>query len=172
MITVGFSTHPGLLSRLIRFVTRSRASHAWIVFDDRHFRVRFVLESTGKGFHLIPFERWGRSNAVVRTFDLPYPLEDGLAAVAGYLGESYDVGGLVGMVVVLAGRWLRRRWRNPLASSRTVFCSEAVTRILVGAGVPGAEELDPEATSPEDLLVFLETLNSPQSTVHSPQTSG
>jgi len=153
-ITVGFSTHGGLLSWLIRKATRSPASHAWILYDDPTFGERMVLESTALGFHLSPFDGWSHHNRVVEVFDFEAPLSDGLKAVTQFLGERYDVGGLLGMPIVLLGRWMRRKWLNPFRSSKAVFCSEAVVRTLQGARVAGSLELDPEGTSPGDLLEF------------------
>lgn len=152
---IGFSTSQSWLSALIRFLTRSRVSHAFILYWDRDFMNHMILEATHDGFRLVTVERFLAHNTVVELIDVGRTLNQGLSHVSAWVGSRYDAMGLVGMVWVVLGRWLRRRWHNPLGSSRSMFCSEAIVRALRADGFPGADSLDPEATSPADLLAFL-----------------
>ena len=72
-----------------------------------------------------------------------------------WLGKRYDYVGLVSAFFVMVARWLRRKIRNPLQDPRGLFCSEAVAHVLQQSRYPGAENLDPSATTPEDLRVLL-----------------
>lgn len=152
---VGFSTSTSPVSAVIRTLTRSRASHAWFLYRDTDLGLDMVLEAVGSGLRLIPFEVWRHHNRVVATVPLGRSLNQGLAHAVMWIGTRYDGGGLFGMAVVMVGRWFRRTWRNPWASSRALFCSEVVVRALQRDGFPGAERLDPEGTSPADLMAFL-----------------
>jgi len=152
---IGFSTSTHLLSRLIRHLTRSPASHAFLLYWDEDFKRDMVLEANGKGFNLIPFDLFQRINTVVEVRDLGRPLNQGLVHVSQWIGTRYDGLGMIGMGMVLLGRILKRRWANPLGASSSLFCSEAIVRALIADGFPGASALDPESTSPADLMVFL-----------------
>lgn len=157
MIRVGFSTRTkSIFSRLIRWFTGSSVSHAWLVYDDAFFGEDMVIEATEVGFRLIPLANFkAEGNDVVAVVEPKSPLDVGLRAARTWIGESYDFGGLLGASVVILGRWLKRKWRNPLDSPRSMFCSEAVVMVLQASSYPGAEKLDPSATTPQDLLNFL-----------------
>ncbi len=157
MVFVGFST-PRLwnpLSALIRAMTHSRTSHAWLLVEDPAFQLRLVLEAHSSGFRLISFTRFVKDNKVVAVVDPAHPIEPGLPAAGQWLGESFDVLGLFGIFLTLIARWFRQRpWRNPFPTPSALFCSEAVVRTLKSAGYPRSEGLDDEATTPADLLEF------------------
>lgn len=159
MVLVGFSTprrwNP--LSALIRAMTRSRTSHAWLLVEDPVFQLRLVLEAHSSGFRLVSFTRFVKENAVVALVEPSAPIDGGLPAAGRWLGESFDVLGLFGIFLTLVARWFRQRpWRNPFPTPSALFCSEAVVRTLRAAGYPGSERLRPEETTPADLLEFLE----------------
>jgi len=143
------------MSGLIRWFTKSKVSHAWLLFDDTFFGLQMVLEATEVGFRVLPFANFqAEGNDIVAVVQPAAPLEDGLKDAAQWLGESYDFVGLFGTSFVLLGRWLHRKWKNPLASPHAMFCSEAVTRVLQAANYPGSEALVPASTTPQDLLDF------------------
>jgi hypothetical protein len=153
MITVLFSRTGHPLSRFIRWATGSFCSHVALLYTEPTMGIDVVLEANEDGFGMLSLEQWRQRNEEVYRIDVPADLGTGLRAVAVELGERYDVEGLVGMAVVMLGRWLRRRWRNPWQSRRAMFCSELVSRVLIAGGWP--VEVDPSATSPHDLYVLL-----------------
>lgn len=156
MIKVGFSTHHhNILSSTIRFFTKSEVSHTWLLVDDPLFKRPMVLEATETGIVLTPFDRFATKNDVVCILDPKHPLDSGMSEAGAWLGERYDFLGLVGTAFVLLGRWLKRKWKNPLSSSHAMFCSEFVVNVMQAAQYPGAENLVPTGTTPQDLLDFL-----------------
>lgn len=159
MIGVGFSTHTANpISRLIRWFTGSKVSHCWLLLEDSFFGVDvlMVMEATETGFRLIPYENFkAQGNDVVAVIVPDHSLDAGIKHAVRWLGAGYDFAGLFGSAFVMLGRWFKRRWRNPLDSPRSMFCSEAVTLVLQAAAYPGADKLDPSATTPQDLLHFL-----------------
>lgn len=159
MIRVGFSTHTkSILSRIIRWFTGSKASHAWLLVDDPFFGMEMVMEATETGFRFIPYDNFkAEGNDIVAVLEPAYPLDEGVRQAARWLGESYDFAGLFGSIFVMMGRWLRRKWRNPFDKAHSMFCSEAVVQVLQAAKYPGAEKFDPSATTPQDLLDFLQS---------------
>jgi hypothetical protein len=159
MVFVGFSTprrwNP--LSALIRAMTRSRTSHAWLLIEDPAFELRLVLEAHTTGFRLVSFTRFVKDNRVVALVEPSHPVDPGLPAAGQWLGESFDVLGLFGIFLTLVARWFKQRpWKNPFPSARSLFCSESVIRTLQAAGYPGAERLPAEETTPGELLAFFE----------------
>lgn len=154
---VGFSTTRALLSRAIRRLTGSRVSHAFLVYEDVDFQRTMVMEAVGSGFRIVPLDKFARHNEIVRIFTPRHPIDTGLRKAVDWLGEAYDARALLGMALLLALRSLRLRLkrRNFLASSRALFCSEAVARACRASGYPHFH-LDPETTTPQDLLAFFE----------------
>ena len=159
MTKVGFSTTKGVLSRIIRWFTKSRASHAWLLYHDSDWDLDMVMEATEGGFKLTAFERFLSENVIVKVFDPKYPIDSGVKKLASKLGEGYDYLGLFGMLIHIIGGWLKKTWKNPWASSDKMFCSEAVAEALKLAEYPGFL-LNPSDTEPEDLLSFFEKESS------------
>lgn len=158
MVYVGFSTprrwNP--LSALIRAMMKSRASHAWLLVEDPLFELRLVLEAHSTGFRLVSLANFVRDNKVVAIVEPAHPIEPGLPEAGGWLGDQFDVLGLFGIFLTMVAGWFRRRaWKNPFTSSRALFCSEAVVRVMKAAHYPGAERLGDETTTPAELLEFL-----------------
>jgi hypothetical protein len=166
MVYVGFSTprrwNP--LSALIRAMMRSKTSHAWLLVEDPLFGLRLVLEAHSTGFRLISFANFVRDNKVVAIVAPAHPLEHGMPEAGGWLGDEFDVLGLFGIFLTMVAKWFARRaWRNPFTSTRALFCSEAVVRVMKAAHYPGAGRLGDETTTPAELLAFFEA--EPGSTV-------
>jgi hypothetical protein len=154
MVQIGFSTTPKILSRFIRWVTKSRVSHSFIIFD--WLGKRWVLESGFSGVVIVPWEKFQRDNIIVKVIAPGFVYNMDLLPAMEELGEKYDYGGLFGTAWVLIGRWLKMKWKNPFNDSKAMFCSELVTKILQKAGHPAVQGLDPATTTPEDLLELLE----------------
>lgn len=155
---IGFSTPKtwNPLSAIIMWFTSSRASHAWFVYWDDDFEMDMVLDAHGTGLRLLPYESFEKHNKIVKVIAPKFDIEPGLKEMGKLLGTMYDFAGLLGMVVVLLGRFFKRGWKNPFRSPSSVFCSECVARAMVLT--PGYKDLDidPEAVDPEWLLRYFE----------------
>jgi hypothetical protein len=168
-ITIGFSTDPkSWVSRLIRWFTRSQCSHTFVTVEDQTLG-RVVVESDAGGVQVVMWQRFNTPGntvvgAYVPTVDLLPALK---VAMTDYLNDEYDYSGVVGMAWVMLWRRLKRRVRNPLHRSKTLFCSAFVTRVLqiandlaMEAGqpdpFPGAYALVPESTNAQDVWDFLQ----------------
>jgi hypothetical protein len=159
MVYVGFSTprrwNP--LSALIRAMMRSKASHAWLLVEDPLFGLRLVLEAHSTGFRLVSLASFVRDNKVVAIVAPAHDLGHGMPEAGGWLGDEFDVLGLFGIFLTMVAKWFKRKaWRNPFTSSRALFCSEAVVRVMKAAHYPGAARLGDETTTPAELLAFFE----------------
>lgn len=149
---LGFSTSNSIISRLIRWFTKASVSHTFLTveFDGKEW----VLEAASTGYRIMPLSRFVNENSLVMIIEPKVSLDAAVTQAEDWLGEGYDWGGLLGFTWVLLGRLLKRKWANPLNSSKALFCSEANTKIIQLAGWPGSEALVPSATSPNDLLMF------------------
>jgi len=114
-----------------------------------------VMEATEVGFRYIPFSVFSGKNDVLEVITPPHPLDKGVHMANAWLGESYDFVGLFSTFFVIVGRWLKRKVKNPGQSSRAMFCSEAVTRVIQASEYPGTVDLDPASVTPQDLLDLL-----------------
>lgn len=149
-VTLIFGTTNKLLSRLIRWVTRSRTSHATLGLEING--VPLILEATTGGVRIIPRAKWLIDHILVAEFRPKIDLSHGLRDALTHIGAAYDYVGLFGYFWVLLGRRLGKKLRNPLASERAMVCSEFVMHLDTGEKIPEWKDMDWEATTPEDLL--------------------
>lgn len=147
-VSVIFSTTGKLLSRLIRWFTRSRVSHSVVCLSVAG--VALVLEATMGGVKATTRKKWERSNKIVREFKVIPRIS--IAHACGHLGERYDYVGLLGYLPVLVARWLGRKIKNPLAAPGALVCAEFVLHLDHGGLIPEWKGLDPESATPEDVL--------------------
>jgi hypothetical protein len=144
-VTLVFSTTSHLLSGLIRWLTKAPASHAVICVDMAG--VPMIVQADVGGIEPVTRDRWlARGNRVVAEYEVLGDVD--LRGAFDDFGERYDYFGLLGFFFVLPLRWLGRKIRNPLASPRAMFCSEFVLTL----GLPEFIGLDPEATTPGDMM--------------------
>ena len=151
---IGFSTSKtSWISKIIRWFTHGQVSHTFFIYFDTDWNRDMVMEATEGGFKITPFSQHG---GIVKIVTPKYSVEKGLAEAVDWLGDGYDYVGLFGMMWVEFGRWLKRKWRTPLRSSKTMFCSEAVARVMQDTQYPGTGTWDPQSIDPEMLLEFFE----------------
>lgn len=154
-IQVGFSTSKDYwLSKIIRWFTDSKASHCFFIYYDEDWQRNMVLEATEGGYKITPFSYYEAD--LVAKFTPKYSVETGLTKSIDWLGEGYDYVGLIGMIWVEIGRWLKRNWYNPCRDPKAMFCSEAIARVMKESNYPGTEDWDPESIDPEMLIEFFE----------------
>ncbi len=149
MITLVFVTTGNPLSRLIRWITGSKASHCAI--GGLHLEgVPVVLHASLGGVQLTPRERFYAEHRAVAEYEMLAPVSVTRAVEA--LGDHYDYVGLAGYLPVLLWRWLGRKMKNPFAGAKASVCSELLLALDSAGVVPEWAGLDPETTTPEDLL--------------------
>jgi len=153
-ITIGFSTSNRILSKIIRFITRSKVSHAWIAFDDTTLNMRMVLQAEAWGFEVRPWERWCHENTLVGEFiPVGNDLTQAFVFISKYLGTKYDYdsAAIVGFFDLLK-KWFKVKFTiSPNENPSKLMCSEAVIRFLQYADYVVVRYLNPETTSPGGL---------------------
>lgn len=152
-MTLLFLTSRSWVSAVIRWVTGSEASHVAIGMDLHG--VPILMHADVGGAQVSLRSKVLQGHSVVAEYDcLTIPATHIVGSVA-CLGERYDYVGFFGYAVVIAARHLGRRVKNPLASPRAMVCSEFVLSLDTrGEYVPPWSVLDPERTTPEDLLAI------------------
>ena len=147
-ITICFTTPKRwtLMSRLIRWFTNSKVSHACIG-GINIAGVPVLLGAGAKG--VIPEVRahYELTDIIVEEYEAEVE-DDRVRQVVEELNTKYDFAGVFGFgLMILAWRWFRLRIRKPFTSSRAVWCSEFVMHLRLPAWVGMA----PENTSAEEL---------------------
>lgn len=152
-ITIGFSTTNRLISRLIRWVTRGKVSHAWIAFYDAALGTRLVMQAEAWGYEVRPWERWLTENNLIAQFRPVRDLDRSLKWIAKSLGSEYDwKSAFFAGLWRWFGVWIRGRFNSP----KKLMCAEAVLRFLQHGGVVAVSHLDPEVTPPIRILQAVE----------------
>ena len=158
-ISICFSTTHKFMSGMIRwasggrFMTPSSPSHALLVHDDVSLGRRMVLQAESWGFEHVPWDRWKTKNILIAEMDPIGPkLESSLKWVSGYLGTEYDYWAAV---MVGLKKFIGRAAMGKFSDPTKLMCSEAVIRTLDHGGYQAIKGMDPESTSPLDLLKAL-----------------
>jgi len=153
-ITIGFSTTGKFMSRVIRFVTGAKCSHAWISFYDETLGSKMVMQAEWWGYEIRPWHRWLSENILVAEFTTDLDMSSPLREMAKSIGKRYDwfSAGFSGIKRWIS-KWVSSKFTlRPSRTPRKLMCSEAVVRFLRAAGSPMVMNIDPEATSPGDLF--------------------
>lgn len=156
MITgaVGFSADDSIVSRAIRWITRSEWSHVFLVAGEFH-GTTLVLEATASGVGLHRFDDYLSKKYRIEIWMLApenpdsKAVERGIHAAMRVLGQPYPWMQLAGMgLVIAARRLLGLKIRNPFR--RWDVCSEILLRHLRESDPQGPWSwMDKDTTSPE-----------------------
>lgn len=149
MLYIGFSTTDLLISKVIRWVTKSPTSHAFFLFDCNG--VEMVFEASLFGTRLVPWKIFQNTEKVIKITKLPYSSQEVMTPLLEDLSSPYDFGGLIGSSFVVIGRWFRKKWTNPWNDPHRSFCSEIVAKRLKDIGDPNLQDCNPSCMTPKDL---------------------
>lgn len=149
-VTIGFSTTNKFMSRVIRWATRGKVSHAWVSFHDKCLDTYFVMQAETWGYELRTWDRWKKENILMAEFEPSVDISQSVTWMARTsLGKKYDwTSAFFSGIRRWIGKWIKGRFKSP----KRLMCSESVIRILLHSEVSGFSGLDPETTSPSSLL--------------------
>lgn len=157
-VRIGFSTSSSLISRVIRFFTRGKASHTYFLLDFERWKIVIgadwngVVAQSKKRFE----EAGNKTLAIFSSQDLDFDLDRGMPFLMDRLDVGYDYLGLFGMAFVEVASWFGKRIENPWGSPYKQFCSEAAGEMLRHINFPGSEVLNPRSLDPNELWNFLQ----------------
>jgi len=155
---IGFSTQPeNILSKIIRWFTRAKASHA-IIFLNKHI----ILEATEWEVKPTSWKKFKKNNSLIYKFRIKKSkreIEKALNVAMEYLNVPYDVMNIVGQIIVrtidiLFHIKIRNKWGN----EASLQCSEYMYKYLKALDIP-IEIDDVESISPQFIIEFC--LNNP-----------
>ena len=69
-ITIGFSKKNKLLSKIIRWITRSKASHAWISYYNTSLNVPEIIEASWFGYKQSNRKKWEKKSKIIKEFEI------------------------------------------------------------------------------------------------------
>jgi len=154
-VSICFSTSRSTLAVFIRWFTGSRFSHVVLTYHCGTLGQEMVMEATLKGFNVIPWSRWKRTNRLVDRYALVSLCQEqrrALQELSVKLGQDYDMRG------VLAFFWrslgIRLSFLRP--SRRRIFCSKAVAEFLHRAEVPYFEKMG--RFTPDDIFQRIQAM--------------
>lgn len=131
MIRLLFTSSYGPVSAVIRWLTRSRASHVGIQVGPDS-----VIHADRQGVVSSPLQEFllNGERKLIHQYELLPELEQlGCAKRLGcHVGDSYDYDGMLwNLVPLLSWRWFKIRLGNPLAGCDEFWCSELAVRALL-----------------------------------------
>jgi len=157
MLIVGFSSTKKIMSRIIMWATRSKASHSYIRFDVAGEPV--VIHSNQHGINCDHYDKFKKSKKIVKEFKMDLSPEQEKAILSHalkLLDTPYDFLSVVGFGWVLLCKALGCKVKNPFPNRSAYQCSEFVLRTLREAGkLDGFDHIPRERVSPEDLINIL-----------------
>ena len=147
-IILGFSSDSLPISKLIKWFTRGRVNHAYVIYHDETLDEKIVMEASFSGYVLVPYKKWKKGRKEFAQFACQKDLSDSLKIMANKLGSGYDFLSALGLSL---RRWFGKFFTNPFRNPTKMHCSEAMAVMLKDAGFKVG---DPESKTPEDLLEF------------------
>lgn len=144
-IKIGFSTSNALLSRFIRFVTRSSISHSYIRLPMITPGLDLIFQASGLLVNICGskiFEGHAKIKEEMTFYVTDERFENLELFMYSSLGKKYSLGQLIGMGWVLFCRSLHLNVKNPWRDNQhSYICVELVATAL---GIPGSEEMTPQ----------------------------
>jgi len=150
-VVVLFSTSNHLLSRMIRWLTKSPVSHCAIRICP--YGVPMVFQASVGGVQPMLESAWLKKNTVIKKFLVLPDVSTGVAKAIGMLNASYDYLALFGFLVVWWEMRRGRKVKNPLASPNMVVCSEFLLHVDADDKIPEWNDFEWESTFPSQLMV-------------------
>lgn len=154
---VGFSSGHVLLSKIIKKLTRSKASHSYIVFTAAGQEL--VIQANIHGVCCQHYENFKKQTTIVAEYELtmtPEQEQRALQYALMQLLKPYDFCALIGFGWILINKMFGRKVKQPFRNKAAYYCSELIITSLQVAPFPLSHMFDREVVSPEDLIEFLD----------------
>ena len=157
MIRVGFSHGHVFLSKIIEWMTGSKASHSYIVFDVVDQQI--VLQADIHGVCCQHYDNFKKDETIVAEYELLITPEQKDALLSFGLKKlllPYNYFAIIGFIWVVINKKFGRKINQPFNVKNSYFCSELVIAALQAGMFPLSHTLDMATTSPEDIIQFLD----------------
>ena len=150
-VIVGFSSHSGLFSAAIRFVTRSKVSHVYIKIPVPEYGEHMVFQASGLVVNYTNYSLFLEKSIVGEEYEIQ--VDDDVAAVGEKMrvteaGKPYSMKEIFGLLWVLALRGLGINVSNPLRDGSQSFICVELAMLCVGL------DKESENTTPEEFRLW------------------
>ena len=153
-LRIGFSHGSSVISRIIRWFTRSNVNHCLFLVSERGRD--YVIGADWSGMRMQTRDHFEKDGSTIAVAPLLQNIDEHIPDLLALLTIPYDYTGLIGMIPVEAARfWFRKRIHNPFHAAGALFCSEVGVKILQKVGYAEADTLDASATDPGALQSWL-----------------
>ncbi len=134
-VIVGFSTHKGAFSSLIRFVTNSKVSHCYIRIPVPEYGESMVFQASGLWVNYCNYGIFQEKNKVIEEYEIE--VEDDVYAFGEMLrvmeaGKPYSMKEIFGLLWVLAMRGLGVKVKNPGRDGSNSYICVELAMLCVG----------------------------------------
>lgn len=155
MIKLVFTARPNWISRFIRWITKSPVSHVFIEYESKTFGGKWALEAWVPSVRSIPSHLakenvYEEKTLLHKSFDVPTALME----LGKYVGAPYDYKSVLMFIPMIIFKKIVAKWRHPLVTNKSQFCSELTARFLMLLKLPGTEEWEPECITPYDIKKY------------------
>lgn len=146
-IIIGFSSNPGLFPTLIKFITNSKASHAYVRIPVLEYNESIIFQASGLAVNYTNFKIFQEKNKVIEEYEIE--VDDDVFAFGEMMrvmevGKPYSVKELFGLLWVLSMRGLGVRVNNPFRDGSHSYICVELAMLCVGL------EKDSENITQED----------------------
>ena len=147
-IRVGFSTHAGAFSWLIRTVTASKVSHTYLRIPVPEYNTDMIFQASGLTVNYCADKVFSLKNQVIEEYDVDISDEQyeiGEKFRVTESGKPYSIRQIGGFLTVLAARqFLDKKISNPASNGNHSYVCVEVVAVCIGLK-------DGESMTPEDL---------------------
>ncbi len=134
-VIVGFSSHPGVFSSLIKFITNSKVSHAYIRIPIPEYDESMIFQASGLAVNYCNFKVFQLKSKVMEEYEVKvsddiYQLGEMLRIMES--GKPYSMKEIFGLLWVLAMRGLGVKVDNPFRDGSASYVCVELAMLCVG----------------------------------------
>lgn len=146
-VIVGFSSHPGLFSSAIKFVTNSEVSHTYIRIPVPEYNDSMIFQASGLTVNYTNFNVFKEKSTVIEEYEIE--VSEDIFAFGEMLrvmeaGKPYGMKEIFGLLWVLAMRGFGVKVKNPFRDGSSSYICVELVMMCVGL------EADSENITQED----------------------
>ncbi|MBI2449651.1 hypothetical protein HYV49_05135 [Candidatus Pacearchaeota archaeon] len=136
-IKIGFSTSNSIISKLIRWFTKSEVSHAYIEVYDEFLQINLIIHADFQGIIIQLAKEFDIGNRRLEEYEIDdIRLDNTLKDNLWYLGKKYDYFKFINFAFfIIFKRWLIRKVKNPYIDPQKLVCVDFILYILNGAKI-------------------------------------
>ena|SRR5271165_1256828 len=159
-IVIGFSRPKAFFepfSWLIRLITWSKFSHAYIRYHNPYANRWIIFQASGLKVNIVGQALFNSQQIICQEFEIPVTTPTKLSTVQfaiDNIGKPYGLKQVAGFAWVLFMRVFRKKVKNPFYSNSSFFCSELAGDVWNEIVQP-TDDIDPATFSPKDMCLFL-----------------